>query len=643
MAGVADLFVKKPFVLAVLGTSLTAGRLSGNLWWQRFYEQLRCAPEAVGPVVMRNFGQGSQTSVYGVATAPDIAAYNPTHILSEGFAINDSAFGISRPDHLANMQTMHDIWKTRNPAVDITWQTMNGVSTAGMPLRPDLPLYYDDEITKAAAMGDRMLDNYYGAQSPPGVVGGWPKPLPEYMTDNNDGLHPIWDGALEIYLWPNVYFWARLRMAEYWGLAPPDPPPPPPVPDAEFLVAAGGGGGGAYVGAGGGAGGRRRAGANVTNLLGPVLVGFGGAPGVGSGPDSKGYAGFPSVLGIGGGGPVWAYGGGFGAGYAIAAGAGPGGPGGSGGGSYGPSPSAPGAGTPGQGNDGGLGLNPNSMSGGGGGAAGVGGTGASGGAGGPGVLADWPGAPGGLYICGGGPGVAYPKPPQAYPNGGGPTNYGGGGRAGDEASSGSYTSHAGGPGRVVVWYPGAARAVGGTVTTFGGFTIHTFDVADQSVSMTADNAPAGNVSSVSSAFDGNYPAWKAFSYSTPEGNGGAGKAWASGNGSSLPAWLKRRWTGAPKRWLGYALKGWNFAQQNADLSSYIPKDWKIQGSNDDVNWTDLDVRAGETAWASDEVRVYKMNTAVGSFEYYRMLVTAANGQTRCYLTTLVYLPGLEPI
>lgn len=639
--GAADWYVRKPLILAVLGTSLTAGRLSGNLWWMRLMENARAQPEAVGPIILQNFGKGSQQSPYGVATAPLIADFNPTHVLSEGFAINDCTSLptiISRPDHMANMQAIHDILKAKNPAVDITWQTMNGVSAAGASLRPDLQLYYDDEVTKAAAMGDRMLNHYYGLPTPPAPVGGWPKPLPDYLTDSGDGLHPIWDGALEVYFWPGMIYWLRCRMAEWWGLPIPNPPDPPPVPDANYLVIGGGAGGGAYVGAGGGAGGRKRGGTNLTNLMGPVLVGYGGLNGSGSGASSFGFQGFDSAIGSTL--TFRAYGGGYGAGYAISSGTGPGGNGGSGGGSYGPGVT-PGGGVPGQGNAGGLGQNPNSMSGDGGGAGGPGVGGALG-TGGPGVLADWPGV-GTLYICGGGPGVAYPNNVQAYPNGGGPTKYGGGGRGGDEAANAAFTSEPGGVGRVVVWYSGAARAVGGTVSSFGGFTLHTFDIADMPVAMTADNAPAGNVSSASSVFSATYAAYKAFNRADRPPTG---KYWASVNPSAFPVWVKRRWTGAPKRWLGYAVKVWTANGPGGiggDFSGYAPKDWKVQGSNDDVNWTDLDVRAGQSGWTMDEVRVFEMNTAKGNYEYYRMLISASNGQPYVCVADLVFLPGLEPI
>lgn len=640
--GAADWYIRKPLILAVLGTSLSAGRLSGNLWWQRLMANARCLPEAVGPVVLQNFGKGSQTSVYGVDTAPLIADYNPTHVLSEGFAINDSAFGISRPDHLANMLTIRNILKAKNPEVDITWQTMNGVSTAGEPLRPFLPDYYQDEIDFAALHGDTMLDHYNGLPSPPAIAGGWPKPLPESLTDSNDGLHPIWDNSLELYFWPGLTYWLRVKMALHWGLAIPNPPEPPTPPDAQYTMAAGGGGGGAYVGAGAGAGGLRRATAYLEMLAGPVLVGFGGEGGTGSSATSRGFNGLDSVLGS-----LIATGGGAGAGYATGSGTGPGGDGGSGGGSYGPGVTG-GSNVPGQGNPGGLGLSPNSMSGGGGGAGAAGGSGASGGLGGVGVLADWPGAPGGLYICGGGPGVAYPNNVQAYPNGGGPTNYGGGGRGGDEAANAAYTRGNGGDGIVNVWYAGAARATGGTITTFGGFTVHQFTRADLAphVKLTS-NASSGYTITTSTNYDANYAGWKAMNgrgARLPPSDPSNDNAWVTSNGAAFPHTFRVQLP-AGKAFKGYRIQARDFVLAPSAIAAQCLKDWVLEGSNDAVAWTLCDTRAAEPAWVTRESRVYNMNGPGRgtAFLYYRLTITALQGNdfNRVGVAAFDLLPALD--
>jgi hypothetical protein len=213
--------VRKPFVLVTYGTSLTTGRLSSQ-WPERLQQGIRGAAECVGPVIVYNMGKGSQTSVWGKDNAYIGGALNPTHILSEGFAINDCALGVSQPDHLTNMGSMRSTWLSYNPDVDITWQTMSSVSTAIAVGRPALASYYADEMTFATSNGDTKIDNYLGAGgSYPGPVGGWVKPLPDVLTYDSDGLHPIWTGSVETYLWPNVYWWARVKMAEFWGLPAP--------------------------------------------------------------------------------------------------------------------------------------------------------------------------------------------------------------------------------------------------------------------------------------------------------------------------------------------------------------------------------------------------------------------------------------
>jgi hypothetical protein len=116
------------------------------------------------------------------------------------------------------MGTMRTTWLAANPDVDITWQSMNGVSTSGSSLRPDLATYYSNGMAQATTWGDSILDNYSGTTTPGGSATGWVKPLPDALTDNSDGLHPIWDGAVDTYLFPNVVYGVRVKMAEFWGL-----------------------------------------------------------------------------------------------------------------------------------------------------------------------------------------------------------------------------------------------------------------------------------------------------------------------------------------------------------------------------------------------------------------------------------------
>ena len=258
------------------------------------------------------------------------------------------------------------------------------------------------------------------------------------------------------------------------------------VYEAQYFVLAGGGGGGyAYTdfgsGAGGGGGFRNSydsplkapAGLTVANGASyPITVGAGGGPG----PSSPGYvgaSGSPSVFST-----ITSTGGGGGAGNSSPF---PGGPGGSGGGgAYGNTVAGTGNTppvSPPQGNDGGTGQGSYGRGQGGGGAGGAAppapGGGPSGtndgGAGGPGLATSISGSP--TTKAAGGKGGSYANNPGG--TGSEPANSGNGG--GGTGSSRSAAN--GGSGIVIIRYttadapPGAS---GGTKTTSGSDTIHTF-------------------------------------------------------------------------------------------------------------------------------------------------------------------------
>jgi hypothetical protein len=121
------------------------------------------------------------------------------------------------------------------------------------------------------------------------------------------------------------------------------------------------------------------------------------------------------------------------------------------------------------------------FSGGGGGAAGTGSSAADGSAGGPGKESDISGVL--TYYAGGGGGCNSPAAPGGIGGGGAgglansgfgtagaPNTGGGGGGAGGNSRRGG----AGGSGIVIIRYPGLPIATGGTITSVGGDTIHTF-------------------------------------------------------------------------------------------------------------------------------------------------------------------------
>jgi len=257
-----------------------------------------------------------------------------------------------------------------------------------------------------------------------------------------------------------------------------------------YLAVAGGGAGATVAGYTTGCGGGGGAGGMVTGSLSllpgtayTITIGAGGAGQTGTGFITGNNGANTSI-----GGSVTASGGG---------GGGTGNPstgqaGGSGGG--GGYATAGGSGTNGQGNPGGAGNPTGNLSAGGGGGAGAsGGNGTSGqsGAGGSGSASSISGASA-TYAGGGGGGGSQTSPAGGGVAGAGGAGGGGAGGAfgangtngtsntgGGGGSSGAYsgttlTSGSGGSGIVIISYAGAQRGTGGTITSSGGNTIHTF-------------------------------------------------------------------------------------------------------------------------------------------------------------------------
>lgn len=256
----------------------------------------------------------------------------------------------------------------------------------------------------------------------------------------------------------------------------------------DYLIVAGGGAGGSWNGAGGGAGGF------LSGAMSVAIGGYGivvGAGGVYQAQSTRTYgnngqnSSFNSVTALGGGG---------GAGYTqdSSVAAWNGSNGGSGGGSCTLGNVSASGGTPAadQGFRGGN-VTTNSGGSGGGGAGGAGGdntaelnnTYTARYAGGPGKI--WLD---GIYYAGGGGGYRCAAWNGSLTGGGGTSsnkdagrqagsgvaNSGGGGGGGDQYTDTIAQAGSGGSGIVVIRYPGATKATGGTISSIGGYTYHYF-------------------------------------------------------------------------------------------------------------------------------------------------------------------------
>jgi hypothetical protein len=91
-------------------------------------------------------------------------------------------------------------------------------------------------------------------------------------------------------------------------------------------------------------------------------------------------------------------------------------------------------------------------------------------------------------------------------------------------------------------------------------------------------------------------------------------------------------SGRTNLWVQYqsttaAIVTWYTITSANDVPGRDPKDWMLAGSNDGVNWTTIDTRAGETFASRFLKKTYLINNNTTAYSYYRLTITANNGQT----------------
>lgn len=75
-----------------------------------------------------------------------------------------------------------------------------------------------------------------------------------------------------------------------------------------------------------------------------------------------------------------------------------------------------------------------------------------------------------------------------------------------------------------------------------------------------------------------------------------------------------------------------------DIPNRNPKDWTFEGSNDGSSWTTLDTQTGITWGSAGETKNFTFSNST-SYEYYRLNVTANNGDSYLSVTELTS-PGI---
>jgi hypothetical protein len=126
------------------------------------------------------------------------------------------------------------------------------------------------------------------------------------------------------------------------------------------------------------------------------------------------------------------------------------------------------------------------------------------------------------------------------------------------------------------------------------------------------------VAAASTEYSNTYYAYKAM-------DGTDVSYWRTTTAGVAPCWLSYRW-------INFSLSP--IITKYAIISNIdtdAPKDWKLQGSNDNINWTDLDTQTGITFISGERKEFTFTNTT--RYIYYRIYITANNGATTTAIAT----------
>jgi len=129
--------------------------------------------------------------------------------------------------------------------------------------------------------------------------------------------------------------------------------------------------------------------------------------------------------------------------------------------------------------------------------------------------------------------------------------------------------------------------------------------------MTASNVPSPYVISASSTLSAYYP-WEAF-----DNAGGYLLGWISAIGTT--GWLKIDLGANNKQ----VVRKYVLTPDTVAAYTYTPKDWKFQGSNDDINWDILDTQTSATPTLYEKKAFLLSNNK--AYRYYMINVSAVNG------------------
>ena len=166
--------------------------------------------------------------------------------------------------------------------------------------------------------------------------------------------------------------------------------------------------------------------------------------------------------------------------------------------------------------------------------------------------------------------------------------------------------------------------VGGDTRVFNNDTSGVYTDLISPHNMTSNILPAPFVASASTEYSASYRAFLAF-YTI----GRATNFWAT---TTNTGYLKiDLGSGNAEEINTFAILSNSLSQPNR-----APRDFTLQGSNDDSNWDVLGTYTGETSWGNAELRSFNLS-ATGLYRYYKLDITANNGDALVAVAMLYLL------
>ena len=110
-----------------------------------------------------------------------------------------------------------------------------------------------------------------------------------------------------------------------------------------------------------------------------------------------------------------------------------------------------------------------------------------------------------------------------------------------------------------------------------------------------------------------------------------GSKWFSGSGAGSSGWLQYDFGAG----ITQVIKKYAISSAN-DTPGRDPKDWQFQASNDGSSWVTLDTRSGQSFTYRYQTQTYSANNTT-AYRYYRLNITASNGNTDLQLGELALL------